>query len=206
MGVVLNTWTVKDNKRVPITIDPQDKPDRTIPISKILDFTKISTSAGIPVIEPVVEPAVEPVVEPVVEPIKRKDKITITFSEADKKKMEGMTRNQRMNYAIGLGKKHKEINTNAAVDLFDMTKHFNMFNRFFSRIVKGPFTAQNRYFKISLLNAWSIDNKKHINNLDKIYLVGELDKALEVRGIDVNEMFMIGKKYYEENPHHLIVI
>jgi hypothetical protein len=41
VGVVLNTWTVKDNKRVPITIDPQDKPDRTIPISEILDFTKI---------------------------------------------------------------------------------------------------------------------------------------------------------------------
>ena len=106
-----------------------------------------------PVVEPIVEPVVESVVvEPVVEPKRKGTKTTITFSEADKKKMEGMTRDERINYAIRLSKKDKEINTTVAIDLFDFPKELRSgrqaFSGFFKGIIKGPLTPQNRYFKM----------------------------------------------------------
>ena len=163
-------------------------------------------SGGSKIVEPVIEaPAVKevavisPVVEQTVKP--KVSKQTITFSEADKKKMEGMTRNERINYAIRLSKKYEQINRVVDTDLFDFTKHLGnnfMIRNFFNGVVKGSVTPQNKYFKMNLLRFWSIDNKKKIDNIDKM-LVGELDKALKVRGIDVNELFEIGKKYYEEH-------
>lgn len=157
-------------------------------------------------VEPVVAaPAPAPVDEPTIEqPVKQKaTKVTITFSEADKKKMEGMTRDERVNYGIKLSKKNAQINRVVDIDLFDFAKELRsgraQFKDFFYGGIKGSVTPQNKIFKKMLLRLWASDNKKKIDNIDKM-LVGELDKALEVRGLDVNELFKIGKTYFEENP------
>lgn len=165
------------------------------------DWNNVKTGGGAKKAEPVAVAVVEPVVEEAVKP--KGTKKTITFSEADKKKMEGMTRDERVNYGIKLAKKDGEINRTVENDLFDFAKELRSgrttFEYFFKGMLKGSVTPQNKYFKMGLLRTWLRDNNKHINNIDKM-LVGELDKALEVRGIDVNELFKIGKKYYEENP------
>lgn len=166
------------------------------------DWSNVKTGGAKmePVVAPVVEKTPEPVVEPTFEePVKKKStKVTITFSEADKKKMEGMTRNERINYGIRLSKKNAQINRVVDMDLFDFAKELRSggFKDFFSGIIKGSLTPQNKYFKMMLLRLWASDNKKKIVNIDKM-LVGELNNALEVKGIDVNELFKIGKKYFE---------
>jgi len=71
-----------------------------------------------------VKPAVEAVAEPVVEePVKLKGtKESITFSEADKKKMEGMTQDERLNYAIRVSKRMSGENKVQELQVGDIYK------------------------------------------------------------------------------------
>jgi alkylated DNA repair dioxygenase AlkB len=84
---------------------------------KTASSKKVEPIVAAPVVEPVIT---TPVVEEAVKPKRTKE--TITFSEADKKKMEGMTRDERLNYAIRLSNRSSKENKGQELQVGDIYK------------------------------------------------------------------------------------